>query len=201
MKLITLCLSFLLSTSAFAYGTGYVTHPLRTGKHILSTEFTGIVSTGGGAGVQARYTRKMAPQLALEAGAGINGGNRDNRFFIGADYELLPDYRKQPRVSTKVTIENASEFDSRRNILALAPTISKGFSFWGKEAFPFISIPVSLNLDGDTKTYESQIAAAIGITGPLPFEDYKHLLANFETSFGLKDSFTAVFLGLSYQLN
>ena len=93
------------------------------------------------------------------------------------------------------------EFDVRRNIFTVAPTVSKGFSFWGNEAFPFFSLPVGVNLNGDSKTYETQINANLGITGNLPIEGYRNIMGTVETTVDVKDSFTAFFVGLSYPLN
>lgn len=190
-----------LPVKTLAYGTGYVTYPLMPAKRIVSTEFTGIASNGGGIGLQGRFTQKLNEKMIVDAGLGIAGGERDSRFFVGADYELFPDYMKQPRVSMKVTYLNAKEFDVRRNIFTIAPTVSKGFSFWGNEAYPFFSLPIGVNLDGDTKTYESQVNANLGITGNLPIEGYRKFMGTIETTVDVKDSFTAFFVGLSYPLN
>ncbi|MDC1174098.1 hypothetical protein OAT67_01780 [Bacteriovoracaceae bacterium] len=191
----------LLSGSAFSYGTGTVSYPLMPEKRLVSTEFIGITSTGGGIGLQGRYTQKINSRTVVDGGLGIGGGERDSRFFIGADYEIIPDYMKQPKVSLKLNLENAKEFDVRRNILSLAPTVSKGFSFWGNEAYPFVSLPIGISLDSDSKTYESVVNLSSGITGHLPFEGYRHLVATAEATIGVKDSYTGVFLGVSYPLN
>ena len=184
-----------------AYGTGYVTYPLMPQKRIISTEFTGVTSTGGGVGLQGRFTQKLSEKMIVDGGIGISGGERDSRFFVGADYEIFPDYMDQPRVSVKTTYTNAREFDVRRSIFSIAPTLSKGFSFWGHEAFPYFSLPIGINLDSETKTYESQVNASFGISGNLPFSDYKNLLGNVEATVGVKDSYTALFFGVSYPLN
>ena len=198
-----LFLSLALMMSAqivWAYGTGYSSHPLWTDQHMVSGEMVGVTSQGGGVGLQARYTRKVSKKITLDAGAGLGGGARSNRFFAGGDLELFPDYMQQPRISLRSMIESASEADKRRTILSIAPTVSKGISFWGYEAYPFLALPVGLNLTGKDNTYKTQISASLGITGSLPFEDLKHLLGNIETQVGLRDSFTAVFLGVSLPL-
>ena len=203
MKLVSLLASlmFLGSQTVFAYGTGYSQYPLLPEKRLVSTEFTGITSNGGGVGVQGRFTQKLNSKAVVDAGLGMSGGERDSRFFVGADYELFPDYGNQPRVSTRISFENAKEFDVRRNILSVAPTVSKGFSFWGEEAYPFISLPVAVNLDSDSKTYQSQMNLNLGVTGNLPISGYKHLIGSLEGTIDLKDSYTGVFLGVSYPLN
>ncbi len=201
LALISALVGAMVPAQVLAYGTGYVTYPLMPEKRIISTEFTGITSTGGGVGLQGRFTQKLNEKMIVDAGIGISGGERDSRFFVGADYELFPDYMRQPRVSVKTTYTNAKEFDVRRSIFSIAPTVSKGFSFWGHEAFPYFSLPIGINLNGDSKTYESQVNASLGISGNLPFDGYKNLLGNVEATVGVKDSYTALFMGVSYPLN
>lgn len=199
---ILLFIAGMLTTSqAFAYGIGQSTYPMLEKQHMLATEITGITSTGGGVGMQARYTRKMAKQLVLDGGVGIGSGDRSNRVFVGADWEIFPDYMNQPRFSVKTTLENAKEFKNRRNILTVAPTISKGFSFWGREAFPFVAIPFGVQLINETKQYETIANLNLGILGKLPIEAMKKFTASAEATVGIKDSYTGVFLGLSYPLN
>ena len=204
LSLLALTLSLgLVSNTAFGYGMGISTFPLEQDKKILSAEVTGIVSDGGGVGLQARYTQKLNEVSSVDAGLGISGGERSARLFAGYDYELFPDYDIQPRTSVKAFIENSKEFGTRRNIIGVAPTVSKGFSFWGSEAFPYISLPYGISLDGKKNQYETTLSANIGISG-LIASDYlmteKPVTANAEMIIGLKDSFTAVFFGFGYPL-
>ncbi len=191
-----------LSTSTlFAYGTGISTYPLMSEKKLLTTEFTGIVSENGGVGLQARYTQKINNVAVVDAGIGLSGGERTGRVFAGIDYEIFPDYKKQPRVSIKSTFEYAKEYNLPFNIIEIAPTVSKGFSFWGYEGFPYATLPISLSLESQHKTYETMANMTVGIAGKLPFEGYTHLTGNIETILNLKDSYSAVFLGVSYPIN
>jgi len=168
---------------------------------MISTEFTGILSNGGGMGLQARYTQKINNQLKFDTGLGIGGGERNSRLFAGLDYEIFPDYQNQPRFSLKASYENAKEFNNRYNIFSIAPTISKGFSFWGKEAYPFFTLPVGISLNENSKKYETIINASFGWTGKLPIKGYDHLTTSVEASLNLKNSWGGVFVGLSYPLN
>lgn len=190
-----------LSTQAWSYGIGVSTFPMMTDTKMVSAEFTGITSTGGGVGMQARYSQKMNSALMLDAGVGLGAGERSNRLFAGADYEILPDYMNQPRVSVKTTLSNAREFEKRRNILSLAPTLSKGFSFWGEEAYPFVALPMGLSLESGSKTYETVMALSLGMTGQLPVDGYRHLTGNVEATVDIKDAYTGIFFGVSYPIN
>ena len=190
-----------LSSTAWAYGTGYSSFPLSIEKRMLSTEVTGVTSSGGGMGVQARYTQKANEQLTVDAGLGMGSGERSGRLFTNADFEIFPDYMRQPRVALRAGFEYAKEFGAAKNILSIAPMVSKGLAISGREAFPFVSLPVAMNLNTDTKTYESTISLNTGINGHLPFEGYQNLIGSAEIQVGLKDSFTGVLVGLSYPLN
>jgi hypothetical protein len=191
------------STAAFGYGMGISTFPLQEEQKVLSAEVTGIVHNGTGVGLQARYTQKLTTKSVVDAGAGIAGGARSARLFAGYDYELFPDYDVQPRTSLKGFVENSKEFGTRRNIVGVAPTVSKGFDFWGHEAFPYLSLPYGISLDGKKNSYQTTLSANIGISGTIAPEyamTSKPVTANAEVIVGLKDSFSGVFVGFGYPL-
>lgn len=193
----------LLPSSVFAYGSGISTFPLAVEKKIISAEATGILSDGGGLGMQARYSQKLTESTLIDAGLGISGGDRSARIFAGYDYEIFPDYNVQPRTAIKAFFENSKEFGLRRNIFGIAPTFSKGFSFWGHEAFPYLSLPYGISLDGSKNSYNTTLSANLGVTGQVSAETLgtnKPLTASVEAIIGLKDSFTGVFIGLGYPI-
>ena len=204
LSLLALTLSLGLgSSAAFAYGTGISTFPLEQDKKVLSAEVTGIVSSGGGVGLQARYTQKLNELSTVDAGLGISGGERTARLFAGYDYELFPDYDIQPRTSIKAFIENSKEFGTRRNILGIAPSMSKGFSFWGHEAFPYLSLPYGISLDGKRNEYETTLSANLGVSGRISHEylaTSKPVTANAEVIIGLRNSFSGLFVGFGYPI-
>lgn len=152
-------------------------------------------------GLQVRYTHKFNSLLTFDTGLGVGGGDRNQRIFVGADYELYPDYLNQPRISLKTTISRAEEFEKTKTKIQLAPTLSKGFVFWGREAFPYVSIPLGLSLNADEKTYESTMSLNVGINGQLPIEGYRHLNGSLEVQAGIQDSFTAFVAGLNFPMN
>ncbi|MDD0854271.1 hypothetical protein HBN50_14250 [Halobacteriovorax sp. GB3] len=200
-KVISIVAAMAASASSLAVGMGYSTFPLMSNTKMLSTEATGITSSGGGVGAQVRYTYKMNQMLTFDGGLALNGGERDGSIFASADYEIFPDFMNQPRVSLKAQFENSKEFETRKNSFTFAPQVSKGFSFWGKEAYPYASLPLGLKLDTKEKSYESTLSANVGINGHLPIEGYQHLLGNAEVQVDLKDSFTAFVFGVSFPIN
>ncbi len=191
-----------LSQKAHAYGMGVSTFPLEAETKLISAELTGITSAGGGLGMQARYTQKLSEAGTIDAGLGISGGERSARLFAGYDYMLFPDYDNQPRTSIKAFVENSKEYNSRRNIMGIAPTVSKGFSFWGKEAFPYLSLPYGISLDGRNNSYKTTLSANVGISGIIPADvgPDKQLTANAEAIVSLKNSFSGVFFGVAYPI-
>ena len=150
MNKLTLILgTILLSSLASASTVGLSTHPFTMKKQVVTTEFNNYMTNGTGAGITAKYLQRVNEEIAFDAGFGITDGDRSNRLFMGADYAFIPDYGRQPRVSVKGLLET-QDFDGNRiNSFGAAPTISKGFSFWGKEAFPFMAVPVKVSLNAD----------------------------------------------------
>jgi len=199
ISLIVVMFLFTVTQSWADTGTGLLTYPLEVKQKTLTTEFTGVTSTGGGVGVQGRFTMKPSRQFSFDAGIGIAGGEYSSKLFVSGDYEIFPDYMKQPRFSIRTAFENAKEGSYRKNILSLAPVISKGMSFWGKEAYPFASMPIALNLNNDKNTYRTTIDLNMGLAMKLPIKQ-SNLLGTIETSIGLKDSNTGFALGVAYSL-
>jgi hypothetical protein len=183
---------------AHSYGIGLSSFPMAEEAKTLSAELTGIMTDDGGAGLQARYSQRLTSRFHLDAGAGLGAGDRSMRIFAGIDSEIYPDYMNQPRISVKSWLSRAEEYDRGRTHLGVAPVVSKGFSFWGKEAFPYVAIPLTLALDGSSKTYETTLQTSLGINGNLPIEGYEKFLGTVEFNLDLKDSFTGILVGLAY---
>lgn len=201
MKKIIVALCSLGALTAFGHSLGVSSFPLQTKKSLISAEFGGFLSDGKGAGLQARYTQKLTPVMSADAGFGFSNGDRTYRVFANAEYELYPDYLKQPRISLRGGIERADEFDKTRTRFNIVPTVSKGFSFWGKEAFPYVAVPVALQLENTTSTYDISTRLSVGMAGQLPIKGYEHLLGNVETSLDIDNSYSGAFVGISYPLN
>ncbi len=188
------------SASAFSNVVGVSAHPFQMQARAIQTEFTSNLSSGSGFGVQARYFQRLSRDFNLDAGFGLAGGERSSRIFLGGDYMLLPDYDAQPRVSIKTIYERTRDFGVNRDNLGIAPTLSKGFSFWGNEAFPFVALPVKLSLDDATNSYQTVSSLAFGITGRLPIEGYKNLIGNIEANLDINNSYTGLLMGIAYPL-
>ena len=72
-----------------------------------------------------------------------------------------------------------------------------------KEGYPFIALPIAVGLNSDTKTYETSLGLTGGWTGrvPLNIQQLSKLTASLELNVGLKDTYTGLFMGLSYPIN
>jgi len=204
MKKSLLFISMLMAPilSSYGYwGTGVSTYPMLMDNKFLSTEITGDFSANGGLGFQGRYTQKINQSTIVDAGVGFSGGDRTGRIFASIDYEIFPDYQKQPRISTKAFYENSAEDGQRKNIIGVIPTFSKGFNFWGQEAYPYASVPMGVSLDKNNKSYDTFLKLSLGISGKIPYESLKHLTASVEGTLNIKDSYSGLYMALHFPIN
>lgn len=187
--------SFTVGAIASTIGTS--NHPFLMKKHVVTTEYNNYLNDGSGMGLTAKYMRKINDKLNIDTGFGFTDGERASKFFIGADMQIIPDYGRQPKFSIKGIAETENTDGSRINSFGAAPTISKGFAFWGKEAFPFIALPMKVSLNTNESEYETSTAVALGITGRLPIEGLKNVVGNLETNISLRNSYSALVMGIS----
>lgn len=190
-------LSSTFAMGAFATTIGMSNHPFLMKKHIITTEYNNYLNDGSGMGLTAKYLQKVNDKMNFDAGFGFTDGERASRFFMGADYQIIPDYGRQPKFSLKGIAETENTDGSRINSFGVAPTLSKGFAFWGKEAFPFIALPMKVSLNTNEKEYETSTSIAMGITGRLPIADMKNVVGNIETNISLRNSYSALVMGVS----
>ena len=195
-----LLLMTLVVGQAFGNTVGLSTHPFSMKKNALSAGIDNYFSNGEGTGFSARYLRRINQSLNVDAGFGFTDGDRSSRFFAGADYEIIPDYGRQPRVSIKGLLENTDFDGDTVNSIGFAPTISKGFSFWGEEGYPFLSLPYRIHLNDDTGEYETAIGLTLGMTGNLPIDDFRNLIGNIEATIDIDNNYSALVLGIGYAL-
>lgn len=188
-----------LSGHAWGYGTGALVFPREKGDFLLSVEAMGILNKGDGFGAQFRTFYQVSEDLSLSGGMGFSSGERENRFFISADYTIFPDYQKQPRISLNLTWENAEEFDTRNNRISIAPVFSKGLKFKTTSFYPYISFPMGIMLNTDSKRYESYMDLNIGLNVEVMRREKSSLLVNSELGIGLNDSFNVISVGLGYR--
>lgn len=203
MKLLKSAVLLAMTTmmgGAFASQIGLSAHPFSMQKQVLSTEFTNYMSNGTGMGIEAKYFQRVSEIINFEVGIGVTDGDRSNRIFAAADFMVFPDYGNQPRVSVKGMFETTNFDGERINAFGVAPTVSKGFSFWGNEAFPYAALPIKIGLNSDQNTYETQTAFAAGITAPIAMTGYESLIANFEANIDLNNSYTGFVVGIALPL-
>ena len=186
------------SFQAKANMMGISTHPIETDKHLVNTDFNAYMSNGSGSGINARYFYKANEQVSLDIGLGVSEGDRASRIFAGSDFEFLPDYDNQPRMSIKALAETSDEFEQRHYKFGVAPTISKGFNFWGKEGFPFIALPVMVDLNDERDSYKMLTSLAAGVT---TYTDMNNLIFNVEANIGLSNSYNSIIAGLSMTMD
>ncbi len=192
---ILLCLS-LLAIPSFASNVGISVHPLETEARILSTEYTGRLSNGSSQGLQVRYLHTYTSELNFDAGFQVSKEDIST-LFAGATYEFYPDFENQPKIAARGFIERERNNDQNVTNFGIAPIVSKGYSFSGYPAYPYVSLPMRLSLVelGDDYIFRSSLA--MGISGNLPFEGFTNVVGNVEANVNLKDSFSSLSVGLS----
>jgi len=196
-KLLLGFLCSVLTTGAMASTIGVSEHPFTMNKHIVTTEFNNYLNNGTGMGLTARYLQRVNQQLSFDAGFGFTDGERASKVMAGANMQLIPDYGRQPSIAIKGLLESENYDGSRINSFGAAPTISKGFSFWGNEAFPYVALPVKVSLNTNENTYETSTAVAMGATGNLHVGGFRDLVGNIEANFSLRNSYAALVMGVS----
>ncbi len=201
IKFVALASLLILSSNIFAYGTGLTSFPIEVDKNVLSAEVPLILNHGRGIGIQGRYTRKLDEIIRVEGGAGIGSGDRSSRFFVGGDFEIFPDFERQPKFALKTFLERATEFKDTVVILGVTPVVSKGLLFWGNQGHPYLALPVGIGLNNDTKKYQTRISGALGVSGNIPIEDFKKWIGQFELQIDLKNTYSGIFLSMSYPLD
>jgi hypothetical protein len=193
MKLGWALFSLLAMTKAFGYGQGVTTYPLPVGFGGLTTEYVGIIAKHSSQGLQTRYTHKLNESVAMDGGFGFSDSTRDKRLFIGTDVEVFPDYAKQPRFSVKGFFEHAVEFDNKLYLIGAVPTVSKAVSLGGQICYPFFALPVSLQLNNETKKYGVRTWLAFGGTSAFKFRGTKDVILGVEGNINVNDAFTALY--------
>lgn len=203
MQKIFALLLCLISTEVFAYGMGVSTHPFEVDKKVITTEATGTMAnnSGSGAGIQARYYQRLTQELNLDGGFGVSSSTAARSFFVGSDYMFFPEYDNQPRISAKALLSNTKEEERTRNNIGFAPTVSKGFVIGGKEIYPFLAIPLGVSLETASNQYKGTSALSFGATGNIPMDGFEKLTANLEANVNLQNTYSSLFLGVSYPLN
>jgi hypothetical protein len=186
----------LLIFHLYAYGVNYSTYPFAPATKILAVDIGGKAD---GMATQLRIAYKYDSQIMIEGGLGVATSNNDNAsMFVGIDYEVIPDYLKQPRIGVRVAVDNVNFSGSRHNIFSMTTVVSKGVSFWGREAFPYISLPLGMAFNTANKTYSTYLALSAGVTGNLPINKYHHLVTNLEASLGFTGLGSSIFAGISF---
>ena len=201
LKKILMILSVsLLVTKAYANEIGWSTYPLKENQRILTAQFGGVFSSGGGMGVTASYLQKLSQKWDVEAGAGFTGGERGFTLYGAGNYEIYPDYEKQPKVSIKGWYQYSNEYDSSVNRFYASPLVSKSTLLWGNEAFPYLAIPTGVNLNYDNKQYSLFSALTLGISGNIPWEKMKNMAMILEGRLNITGSYSGLSFGFSHPI-
>ena len=190
-----------LGFSTVILGNTISSYPLGIQKKYVAAEFTSVFSNGQGMGLQAKYIQQVRPELSIEGGFGFSNGDQVYHIFASGNYELYPDFMNQPKISLEGLLVRARKLESSHTKIVMTPLASKGLSFWGKEGFPFIGLPITLDLNNDSMSYNVAYQLSFGATAPMPLPGYEKLLANFKLNMNIKNASSEISLGFSHPLD
>ncbi len=191
---------FLMIFNVYANEVGWSVYPLQENQKIITAQFGGVFTGSGGFGMTASYLQKLSPKWDVEAGAGYTGGDSGFTIYGSGNYELFPDYEKQPKLSIKGWYQYSDENGESVNRFYASPLVSKSTLLWGHQVFPYAAIPTGVNLNYDNKNYSLFSALALGISGNIPFEKMKNMLMLLEAKLNITGAYSGLSLGLSYPL-
>ena len=197
----TTILLFLLSLPSWSLSViGHANYPLKKEDKLISLEATSSMSEGGNLGLQSRYTYKSSGRMIVDMGIGTGSGHRAGHVFTNLEYEIYPDYIRQPKFAFQAGFRSVKEYSKRSNQFLISPLLSKGLNIGHREIFPFIALPIGVSLERNTSTYRSFANINTGLTGQLPFRGYEHFLGTIEGSLNLRNSYSEILVGISYPM-
>lgn len=191
---------FFLVTSAHSNEVGWSVYPLKENQKIITAQFGGVFSGEGGYGITASYLQKLSPKWDVEAGAGFTGGDEGFTLYGAGNYELFPDYDKQPKVTLKGWYQYSDVSSSSVNRFYISPLVSKSTVLWGAETFPYVGIPTGVNLNYDNKQYSLFSALTLGISGNIPWEKMKNVMMLVEAKLNITGAYSGISFGFSHSL-
>lgn len=191
-------LFILFSFSTLAVDFGSHGRILRNNEALFATEVAGVFNNGKGVGVQTRFRKGILPGIDFDGGIGVNNGDRASKIFVNMDFELYPDYDSQPRLVLRGFFERWRIDDFKNNHFGMAPIVSKAFRMDSLEFYPYIGVPLGINMNQTTDEAEFTMQTAIGVTADLGALDAKGLNASVELDIDMVNSYTGGLVGLSF---
>ncbi len=173
-----------LFTSTLAQAGVFSTpHFVPQDNYALGLEPEVLLSSGGGLGINLRYTHGISDSTNLTGIFGTGSGSRGVRFGGLASFDLFPDVEKQPGIGVAVQalliqLPKALAFEATG-----VPYIHKSFPVVKAAALhaiePFLAIPIGVQLSEGN--YQLLTSLSLGAL----FEHSAHFRSVFEVGVGL----------------
>lgn len=191
------CLASLLMNSAQA-GVFTLPHFVLPSRFSLGLEPELILSSGAGAGVNAKFTYGVNDLTNLTAILGTGGGPRGFRVGGSATFDFFPDLEGQPSIGVAVQglylrIPNGIVNDSSGAAEFTAiPYIHKAVKTQVGEIEPYLSVPFGLGLSGGN--YTGIVTAAVGSM----FKVHPDVRVDFEVGVAIANAQSYISGGVTY---
>lgn len=167
MKFLSL-LFLVLSASIQASVVGLTTHPLSDDARALSLETIGYFNQQHEMGLGLRYTHGIQQGQLLDIQASGAQHYRGFSFGAGMDFELLSDEGAQPRFSLKPFYQHEKNDDSKVSNLGVAPSLRKGVEILGLNYYPFLAIPMGVQVDSSDDEVVYLASLSFGASMAIP---------------------------------
>lgn len=172
MKFLSL-LFFVLSTSLQASVVGLTTHQLNEEARVLTLESVGYMNQRHEMGFGLRYTHGVQQGQLLDVYAGGAQHSRGFSFGAGMDFEILSDEGYQPRVSLKPFYQHQKFESSKLTNLGAAPTLRKALAIFDTNFYPFIAVPVGVQIDSSDDEFVYLASVSVGASMAIPNTEEK----------------------------
>ena len=171
---------WLFSVSTWASVVGISTHPLRGNSRVLGAEMMGYMSQRNELGAGIRYSHQINQAKMLDFTVGGGQESRKSHAGVGLDFELLKEDIHQPRLSVKSFFQQQKFNSERFNLVGFGPTLRKGFSVYGQELFPYVSVPMGIRVNHVTDEFVYFSSVTVGASMPLPLINRDRMLLSLE---------------------
>lgn len=193
--------ALLVNGVALASNIGLSTHPLEVDKQVFKSELSNSFSEGQGNGIELSYLYVLTKEASVDAGIEVSDGDQSSKLYVASTYEFFPDYDNQPRMTVKGAFERSRLDGDGQSSFMFAPTLSKGMSAWGQEIFPYVAVPLRFIFTGTGNNTRFGSAFTIGASTPINgLSSTTSVLANIETTINLRNSMSAIALGIGFNI-
>ena len=137
-----------------------------------------------------RYTHEMDRSRIVDLS--VAGGQNSRGLTVGGgmDMRIISEELHIPRVSVKPFFLHQNFEGERFSTIGTAPTIRKGFSVSGFEFYPYLGIPLGIQIDGEDNFVYSA-SGTLGTSFSIPGEEKMVISVEANKNWGASSDYIA----------